>query len=831
MPTHMLSKLDSIFIKLTIIAIVVTAAVTTTLAVMSRSASHAQIERIIRERAVSETEAFADDVAGGVRFGRGDKVYDTFDLQKTHSNQALAEAIALKPDGSLVVDASRSLPDSPALVDLALKALSQGGTVVSDDGFSAASLAHFGDGTEIVGVVATRWTPEHQLASLRSDEGKALLTSSAVFLLSVIGNMFLMYRLVTRPLGQIQAVIQGFKDRNYDRAVPLQGRKDELGSIAASLEELRGTLAHARDAELENTFKGTAFMTASAAMLLTDLDGKITHTNAKMIALFATHKAALSACVPGFDPHAMIGLSVEAFLSGQKDLVTQGGAQMGSGPSGNDQPFTAVIKLGEARISLSASVIRDKSGHEVGYVMEWSDVTDNWLNAAVIQAIEASQIKAEFSPQGALLTANAPFLDMMGQSLELLQHRPLPALLDSASGQSADVLQAAHAGKTFVGMLRLVRDTDQPAIIDGSLDCVKDHQGQIIRLLLLGKDVTRSEAELRASRKGRAEAEAQQTAVVEALRLGLRKLNLGDLTAQITEPFAGTYEDLRQDFNETVRSMADAMQDILNNAKKISNDAGSISSTAENLSLRTESTAATLEQAAAALDALTTSVKGTAAGAERADLVVSAAKEKAEGSGRVVVEMVSAMDQIATSSDRITSIIKVIDDIAFQTNLLALNAGVEAARAGDAGRGFAVVASEVRSLAKRSSDAAREINDLINNSATQVRMGVDLVDKTGEALTQIVSSVSEIAMLVSDIAGASREQSVNLVEINNSVMQLDQSTQQNAARLEETTAASEGLTREARSLVATVGHFKMVEGDPKAAVQKPAHAPRFDMAG
>ena len=466
-------------------------------------------------------------------------------------------------------------------------------------------------------------------------------------------------------------------------------------------------------------------------------------------------------------------------------------------------------------MSLSVSAIRDANGASIGYVMEWADVTANWLNAAVINAIEASQIKAEFALDGKMLTANAPFATMMGQSLDSMKQKLLSDLLlsngdEGAGAQDASTLiRSVISGEAYMGTLRLVRPSGDPAIVDGSIGCVKDHQGNPIRLLLLGKDITRSEFEIAASRRQRAEAEKQQSTVVEALRQGLRKLNAGDLTARIDEPFAGTYEDLRQDFNSTVENMSTAMHDILRNAENISNEARDISSTADGLSRRTENTAATLEQTAAALDQLTHSVKATADGAERADQAVSAAKANAENSSKVVVETVAAMDQISSSSERITSIIKVIDDIAFQTNLLALNAGVEAARAGDAGRGFAVVASEVRALAQRSSDAAREINDLIANSAGQVRRGVTLVDKTGEALKEIAGSVSEIAGLVSDIAGASRQQSANLVEINSAVMQLDQSTQQNAARLEETTAASEGLTRDAVALVGTVSHFKV----------------------
>ena len=295
----------------------------------------------------------------------------------------------------------------------------------------------------------------------------------------------------------------------------------------------------------------------------------------------------------------------------------------------------------------------------------------------------------------------------------------------------------------------------------------------------------------------------------------MRHLSNGDLTFRLTEPFAGAYEELRQDFNRTVDTISNVMGDVISNAETIHNEARDISTTTDSLSRRTESTAATLEQTAAALDELTESVRAAAEGAAQADKVVTEAKFNAEQSGNVVLETVSAMDHIASSSEKITSIIKVIDDIAFQTNLLALNAGVEAARAGDAGRGFAVVASEVRALAQRSSNAAREINELIAKSGSQVKRGVDLVGRTGGALKQIVESVSHISSLVSEIATSSRQQSTNLAEINTAVNELDQSTQQNAGRLEETTAASETLTNGAVSLVQMMSHFKINPGRSK----------------
>jgi methyl-accepting chemotaxis protein len=815
-PNFISSRFKSIFVKLTAITVLITALVSGVLTVMHWRANADLISGLVRDRAQSETTALADEAAGGIRFGRGDKVQELFEGLVKHSKNTLTSTAAIGSDGTPMSDEAAPAAVDAELVDFARKALASNQVVISDDGFVVAAPSHFGESGELVGAIATRWSTDELLEAMKKEKVQALIVATVIFVLAVLASMFLLNRTITGPLGRIRSVIRAFGNRDYSVDVPMQGRSDELGSIAASLNDLRETLSQAQASELENTYKSAAFTGSSAAMLLVDLNMTVTHFNTKMVELFQTHVAALRERVPDFDPENLVGLSVARFHTtsqqgrASRELhATTGGA------------FSTVIRLGDARVSLSASAIKDAQGAAVGYVMEWADVTANWLNAAVINAIESSQIKAEFSLDGTLLSANAPFFTMMGQSAEAVKRKPLAELLldagaeGSGGGEAATVLRSVTQGETYLGTLRMTRGLDDPAVIDGSLGCVKDHEGRPIRLLLLGKDVTKADAEIAAARRQRAESEKQQSTVVEALRQGLRKLNSGDLTARIDEPFAGNYEDLRHDFNNTVQNMSKAMLDILKNAENISNEARDISSTADGLSRRTENTAATLEQTAAALDLLTTSVKATADGAERADQAVSTAKANAESSSKVVIETVSAMDQISSSSERITSIIKVIDDIAFQTNLLALNAGVEAARAGDAGRGFAVVASEVRALAQRSSDAAREINDLIANSASQVRKGVALVDKTGDALKQIADSVSEIAGLVSDIAVASRQQSANLVEINSAVTQLDQSTQQNAARLEETTAASEGLTKDAIALVGTVSHFKVAAAAPE----------------
>ena len=211
-------------------------------------------------------------------------------------------------------------------------------------------------------------------------------------------------------------------------------------------------------------------------------------------------------------------------------------------------------------------------------------------------------------------------------------------------------------------------------------------------------------------------------------------------------------------------------------------------------------------------------MKSAAEGAREVENIVRQARREAEESGAVVQGTVSAMTEIERSSDQISQIIGVIDDIAFQTNLLALNAGVETARAGDAGKGFAVVASEVRALAQRSSAAAKEIKTLIGTSTQHVGRGVDQVGCAGEALASIVNRVAHISTLVSDIAAGASEQSTGLAEINIGVTQLDQVTQQNAAMVEESTAASHSLHQEASDLAALVARFALREGGRSPAI-------------
>lgn len=299
----------------------------------------------------------------------------------------------------------------------------------------------------------------------------------------------------------------------------------------------------------------------------------------------------------------------------------------------------------------------------------------------------------------------------------------------------------------------------------------------------------------------------EQAAVVAALAAGLEAFARGNLTHTITARMPGQYQKLKDDLNAASASLREALSEVSEKVEHIRSGSGEISNAASDLARRTEQQAASLEETAAALDEITATIARTAGGAKQAAGIVAATRGEAEQGGEVVTRAVRAMDAIEKSSTQIARIIGVIDEIAFQTNLLALNAGVEAARAGEAGKGFAVVAQEVRALAQRSADAAKEIKTLIEASATEVRGGVDLVGKTGRALTQVVERVTQIDVLIREIAASSEEQSSGLREINTAVNHMDQTTQQNAAMVEQSTAASQALSHDAHALETPVSRF------------------------
>jgi methyl-accepting chemotaxis protein len=298
----------------------------------------------------------------------------------------------------------------------------------------------------------------------------------------------------------------------------------------------------------------------------------------------------------------------------------------------------------------------------------------------------------------------------------------------------------------------------------------------------------------------------------------------GNLAVDATSHRTDEVGDLMHALGAMIAQLGRSMRAVRDSSNSIHTASAEIATGNLDLSVRTEQTASNLQQTASSMEQLTGTVRQSADSARHANQLANSAAEVAARGGLVVSQVVTTMDEINTSSRRIADIIGVIDGIAFQTNILALNAAVEAARAGEQGRGFAVVASEVRSLAQRSAEAAKEIKGLIGVSVEKVQDGSQLVADAGRTMTEIVSSVQRVSDIIGEITAAAAEQSDGIGQVNTSVNQLDQMTQQNAALVEQSSAAAESLKDQAARLAEVVGTFKLDEPGRATSAPAAAHA-------
>jgi len=422
-----------------------------------------------------------------------------------------------------------------------------------------------------------------------------------------------------------------------------------------------------------------------------------------------------------------------------------------------------------------------------------------------LKALNKAMAVIEFSLDGNILHANENFTTVTGYALDEIKGRHHSMFVPEADRHSDEYRNfwlKLNRGEYDAGEYRRVNKSGKELWIHASYNPIFDAKGKLYKVVKFASDIT-AQKKLQDMIKQ----------VMEDTNRVMGSLSAGRLSDRMAGQYTGEFVQLAAAINGYIDRLRGMVGEISDAAAAVKQGAEEIATGNANLSSRTEQQAATLEETSSAMEEMMSTVQQNAANADQAAQLARGAKQTAEKGGDIVRKAVVAMQAINGASSKINDIIGVIDEIAFQTNLLALNAAVEAARAGDQGRGFAVVADEVRSLAGRSATAAKEIKNLIKDSHEKVKEGTTLVNTSGQTLEEIVAAVKKVNDIIAEIATASSQQAGGLDEVNRSVNQMDQMTQQNAALVEEAAAASEALGGQAESLQQLISFFELGNGN------------------
>lgn len=463
------------------------------------------------------------------------------------------------------------------------------------------------------------------------------------------------------------------------------------------------------------------------------------------------------------------------------------------------------IGKGGKRVWIQASYnpILDARGKCFKVVKFATDITEQKERNAEFEgqlaAIDKSMAVIEFTLDGQILKANENFLKTMGYSQSEITRQHHGMFVEPGYRQSAEYKlfwERLGRGQYDAGQYLRLGKNGKQTWIQASYNPIMDANGAPFKVVKYATDITEQK---------NAATTTQQ--VVEDVMRVMSAVASGNLTEKISKNYEGAFSELKANVNETCNKLTEIISNIRQSSSLITSAANEIASGNSDLSQRTEEQASSLEETAASMEEMTSTVKQSAENAVQASQLAAEVLSRARSGGEVVERAVQAMDEINRSSKRVADIIGVIDGIAFQTNLLALNAAVEAARAGEQGRGFAVVAGEVRSLAQRSAGAAKEIKELIRDSVNKIADGTQLVNQSGQTLIALVDTIGKVDLMMREISDTTQAQREGIEQVNQAVTQMDEVTQQNAALVEEATAASESMAEQSQKLQQMVGFF------------------------
>jgi methyl-accepting chemotaxis protein len=644
---------------------------------------------------------------------------------------------------------------------------------------------------------------QEEIFDKASIESAAAYRTSRSVILSIIGAavMFgiglaiLLARSIVRPLRRAVSVAESIRDGNLRNSIETSG-SDETSKLLGSLDVMQSALRERdeRDADYRGQISAIG---KSQTVAEFGMDGRILGVNENFLNVMGyaleeirgQHHSVL------VDPAARQTPEYRALW----DKMARGEFEAGQ--------YRRVSKDGwEIWVQASYNPIADAQGKLFKVVEYATDITEQKLRTAdyegQLAAIGKAQAVIEFNVDGTIRSVNDNFAKMFGYTNVEVQGKHHGILVDSDEHGTPEYRAfwvTLARGEARASRCKRIANGGRPIWVQASYNPIHDANGRPFKVVMYATDVT------------------SQMTMAHQLEIAVKQTQLtvkaaieGDLSARI--PIGGKtgeIEALCKGVNAMLDNTVELVRRVQGAAAEVQTGAQEISRGNLNLSQRTEQQASSLEETASSMEEMTSTVRQTADNAGQANQLAMVARQQAEKGGAVVNSAIAAMGGINAASKKIADIIGVIDEIAFQTNLLALNAAVEAARAGEQGRGFAVVATEVRNLAGRSATAAKEIKALIHDSVARVDAGSRLVDESGRTLEDIVSAVKKVTDIVAEIAAASREQSVGIEQVNKAVMQMDQTTQQNAALVEQASAASQAIVEQALALNEMIARYKV----------------------